>query len=109
MKKTLDNRIVYYNEKGKIHREDGLPAIEFNDGGKLWYNNGEKHRTDGPAVEYSNGYKSYYIKGKRHREDGPAVEFIDGEKWWYLNDIHYSEEEYQKELIKLKLKRLINL
>jgi hypothetical protein len=44
-----------------------------------------------------------------HRTDGPAIEDRDGYKYWYLNDIRYVEEEYQQELIKLKLKRLIEL
>ncbi len=86
MKKTLDNRIVYYNEKCKIHREDGLPTVEYNNGDRKCYINCRKHRTDGPVVEWINGYKS-----------------------WYLNDIRYTEEEFNQELIKLKLKRLINL
>ena len=70
---------------------------------------GQYHRIDGPAVEYSNGSKEWYINGKRHREDGPAIEWNDGDKSWYLNDIEYSEEEFNQEIIKLKLKRLVKL
>ena len=70
---------------------------------------GQLHRTDGPAVEFSNGGEAWYINGKRHREDGPAVEYNYGEKSWYLNDIYYTEEEFHQELIKLKLKRLVQL
>ena len=109
MKKNFNNRVVYYNKKEEIHREDGLPAVEYNNGDRTWYINGRKHRTDGPAVEWINGYKSWYINGKRHREDGPAIEHSDGDKSWYLNDIKYTEEEFNQEIIKLKLKRLINL
>jgi hypothetical protein len=55
-------------------------------------------------VEYRNE------KGSFHRLDGPAIEYSDGDKWWYLNDTRYfSEQEYQNELIKLKLERLINI
>lgn len=32
-------------------REDG-PAVEFDDGTKLWMTDGVLHRTDGPAVEH---------------------------------------------------------
>ena len=79
------SRVEYKNEKGSFHRLDG-PAIEDND------------------------YRSWWINGKRHREDGPAIEWYDGDKWWYLNDTRYfSEQEYQNELIKLKLERLINI
>ncbi len=70
---------------------------------------GQYHRTDGPAVEYSNGSKEWWINGKLHRENGPAIILGNGVKWWFLNDIEYSEEEYQEELIKLKLERLKNL
>jgi hypothetical protein len=70
---------------------------------------GQYHRTDGPALIWSDGGKEWLINGKRHREDGPAVEWDDGIKSWYLNGIEYTEDQYHQELIKLKLKRLINL
>ena len=70
---------------------------------------GQYHRLDGPAIEYINGDKSWWINGKRHREDGPAVEFGNGSKYWFLNDIEYSEDQFHQEIIKLKLKRLIEL
>ena len=70
---------------------------------------GRYHKTDGPAIEYTNGGKEWYINGKYHREDGPAVEYNDGGKYWYLNGKEYSEDQYQHEIIKLKLKRLVEL
>ena len=70
---------------------------------------GQLHRVDGPAVEYINGNKYWFINGKRHREDGPAIEYNNGNKSWFLNDIRYSEEEFHQELIKIKLKRLVEL
>ncbi len=70
---------------------------------------GRYHKTDGPAIEYTNGGKEWYINGKYHREDGPAVEFSNGSKLWYLNGINYTEEEFHQEIIKLKLKRLVEL
>ena len=78
---------------------------------KTLYKNesGELHRLDGPAVDWYDGTKSWFINGKRHREDGPAVEHIDGYKEWWLNDKPYSEDQYHQELIKLKLKRLVQL
>ncbi len=70
---------------------------------------GQLHRTDGPAVE-NNFIKIWYINGNKHREDGPAIEYSDGYKRWFLNDMEYSEEEeFKQEVIKLKLKRLVNL
>jgi hypothetical protein len=70
---------------------------------------GKLHRTNGPAVEFNSGTKHWFINGKFHREDGPAVESINGDRWWYLNNIGYTEDQYHQELIKLKLKRLVQL
>ena len=33
-------------------------------GFKSWYFNGKRHRTDGPALEYSDGSKEWYINGE---------------------------------------------
>ena len=53
-----------------------------------------RHREDGPAIEWHDGGKMWYLNGKRHREDGPAVEYADGTKVWYLNDQFLTEEEF---------------
>lgn len=68
--------------------------VEYDNGDKLWYLNGERHREDGPAVEYSNGEKSWYLNGEKHREDGPAVERANGDKEWFINGKKISEEEF---------------
>lgn len=70
---------------------------------------GKLHSIDGPAIEWSNGDKWWCINGLRHREDGPAMEYSDGRKLWFLDNIEYTEEEYNQEVIKLKLKRLKQL
>jgi hypothetical protein len=86
----------YRNEKGKLHRADGLPAVERANGDKEWYVNGKYHRDGGlPAIEYINGDKYWWVNGKRHREtplggsEGvgglPAVEYSSGDKYWYVN------------------------
>jgi hypothetical protein len=49
-------------------------------GTKVWYLNGQYHRTDGPAVEFADGGKGWYLNGQCHRTDGPALEFADGSK-----------------------------
>jgi hypothetical protein len=71
--------------------------------------NGEYHREDGPAIERPNGHKVWYINGKCHREDGPARIFSNGDEWYYLNDKRYSKEDYEVEVAKLKLKRILDL
>ena len=107
-KQKLSNRIEYRNEKGDLHRLDG-PAREYYDGYKSWWINGKVHREDGPAVEWSDGTKKWYINGKLHRENGPAIEHYDGSKQWCLNGDYYTEQQWQQEVIKIKLERLINL
>jgi hypothetical protein len=76
-----------------LHRTDG-PAVEYSDGTKVWYLNGQRHRTDGPAIENSDGYKVWYLNGQRHRTDGPAIEYSNGSKEWYLNGHQMSEEDF---------------
>jgi hypothetical protein len=71
--------------------------VEYSNGDKYWYLNGEYHREDGPAIEYSNGSKEWYLNGKCHRVDGPACEYSKGDKYWYLNGIHYTESEFLKQ------------
>ena len=89
---------IYYKDKEmtKVHREDG-PAIEYANGYKSWYINGNRHREDGPAIEWSDGYKSWFINGKRHREDGPALEWANGGKSWYLDGKEVTEAEFLKQ------------
>ena len=79
--------------------------------GTIYYKNKLNlfHRTDGPAVEYTDGFKSWWINGKQHREDGPAVVFSDGYVEYWLKDRSYSKEEWETEVIKLKLNRIKDL
>ncbi len=85
IKKEFPNVTEYYNEQGLLHR------------------------TDGPAREYVDGSKEWYINGIRHREDGPAIEWINFCKSWYLYGNYYSEDEWEQELSKIKLKRILDL
>lgn len=78
-----------------LHRTDG-PAVEYADGDKEWYVNGELHRVDGPAIQYASGTKEWWMHGQRHRTDGPAIECASGSKSWYLNGVRYMEKEFEK-------------
>ena len=82
---------------GNIHRTDG-PAIERADGHKCWCLNDQIHRTDGPAIERANGDKSWYQYDQLHRIDGPAVEYASGTKEWWLNGQRLSEKEFHDRL-----------
>jgi len=83
----------YYSdaEKTILHREDG-PAIEYANGRKDWFLNGQRHRCDGPAIEDPDGYKCWFLNDYIHRENGPAVEWSDGHKDWYLNGERHRED-----------------
>ena len=97
-KKFID-RIEYYDNAGRLHREDG-PAIEYFNGDKYWFIHGTNHRLDGPAIEWTNGTKHWYVNDKLHRIDGPAKEYISNgqviAKHYYLNDVNYSFEEWDR-------------
>lgn len=66
----------------ELHREDG-PAIEYKNGEKHWFLNGEHHRENSPAVEMVDGHQEWFIDGKHHRIGGPAIEYPNGETSWY--------------------------
>lgn len=53
--------MIYLDEDGKFHREDG-PAFDSN-GAQYWYHHGKCHRTDGPAIIHNDGYVEHYING----------------------------------------------
>jgi len=56
-------------------------------GNKQWLNSkNERHRDDGPAIEWIDGTKQWWINGQLHREDGPAIEWAGGKKEWYIKN-----------------------
>jgi hypothetical protein len=80
--------------------------IEFQEVIQYRNEKGHLHRLDGPAYIGLDGVKCWWVNGLRHREDGPAVEYTNGTKYYYLNHKHYTEQEWQEEVIKIKLQRL---
>jgi len=89
----------YKWETDEHHREDG-PALEYANGDKVWFLNGECHREDGPACEGANGTKKWFLNGECHREDGPACEWSDESKSWYLNGKLLSEKQWKAKVNK---------
>ena len=55
-----------YDNPDYFHRLDGLPAVEFADGYKAYWENDKRHRIDGPAIVYSNGDVEYWIEGANY-------------------------------------------
>lgn len=68
-----------WHRKGKLHRENDLPAQEKENGDRIWYRRGKLFREgDNPAVitKGHDGEKEerWYKDGKKHRDnDKPAV------------------------------------
>ena len=81
------------NKEGLYHRING-PAVEANNGAKIWFLHGQLHRTDGSAEECSNGTKQWFLNDKLHREDGPAIEWVNRDKSWYIEGKKLTEEEF---------------
>lgn len=79
----------HYFSNGLRHRTDG-PAIEWHDGSEQWWLNDKIHRADGPAYSCWDGSKSYYKHGLRHRIGGPAVDNINGGKEWWIEGVKFN-------------------
>ena len=86
----------YYNNSGRLHREEG-PAVIWPNGECEWYRNGLRHRDNGPAIEWPDGSKEWYQNGQRHRDGGPAV-LSSVAEYWFLHGVGYSEDEYHTAL-----------
>lgn len=56
--RTYPDLVKYLDEQGRPHRTDG-PAVEFNNGSRIYYVHGVLGRNDGPAIIHANGYTEY--------------------------------------------------
>ena len=86
----VDYECVCWFIKGKkYHRKDG-PALIFDDGIKIWYENDKRHRLNGPAVINQNGWQE--------------------EEFW-IDDTEYEEEDYWQHplVVKNKLSSILNI
>lgn len=75
---------IWLNQRpyGLTHRDDG-PAIEYCNGRKEWWQNGNIHRENGPAIEDAYGNRWWYYRGLFCRVGGPAVELVNGYRAWH--------------------------
>ena len=64
-----------YDQNGKYHSYNDMPALIFPTGSKYWYKHGKLHRdNDFPAVINKSGAKWWCKNGKFHRDNNlPAV------------------------------------
>lgn len=77
------NNKYYYNKYGLFHR-DNDPAVQLDNGTKIWFINGLRHRENQPAVILYNGDKQWWYNGFLHRIDGPAIQYANGNQDWYF-------------------------
>ena len=89
-----NGKIIYRNEHGKLHNENG-PAVVWPDGGKDYYINGELHNENGPAVVESDGKMEFWVNGNLHNENGPAVVWPDGHEEHWMYDFLVSKAEFK--------------
>jgi len=52
------------------------------------------------------GNKRWCQNGQLHRTDGPAIERANGHKEWYIDNIQYTEEEFRKYQLIIKLAKI---
>ncbi len=83
-----DGWIIYKNENGKVHRDDG-PAMIAPNGYQSWYKNDIHHRDNGPAAILPNGTQYWYKNGKLYRKNGPALIWANGIQIWFKNDKYH--------------------
>ena len=101
---------VCKEEKVIENGKEYIVAIYFN-GNKIWYNNKyQYHRLGGlPAVELNDGSKVYWENDTLHRVNGPAVDCIKYKEYWIFNK-EYTEKEYYEIINNTdKLNNLINM
>ena len=75
-------------------------TVTYHDNGDIiWHDESLRlSRRDGPAVEWADGAKSWFVDGELHRLDGPAIERAVGDKMWWIDDKPLSEEEFHAEV-----------
>jgi hypothetical protein len=67
--------VVDFWKDGKVHRDDGGPAMITNRGQCYWVQHGVNTREDGlPTSTFPCGYREWSDGGRLHRDDGPWVE-----------------------------------
>lgn len=96
----------FWFENGTVpHRAGGLPAVEWANGDREWWEHGERHRDGGlPAIveleirtipaNIKGWVHQWYVRGKRHRDGGlPAYDRSDGERMWYVHGKAHRDDD----------------
>jgi len=88
-----NGNVFYFDDDGKFHRDNDLPAIEWKNGTKEWYQHGERSRGPGavegapPAVIGANGSKAWYYDGQQYDPlSGELYDNDDTARWYDDNN-----------------------
>lgn len=98
---SFEDGMKIWFQDGKQHRE-GAPAVTWLNGSEEYWVNGKLHREDGPArslTEAAIPFKAWYINSCAHRLDGPAFEFENGERRWFYEGEEikvFSQQEFEE-------------
>jgi hypothetical protein len=89
-----------------LNNKDIIEIIEYQCA-KVWYKNNLIHRdNDLPAIEFFDGDKEYWEDQKMHRIKGPAIEYKSSNcfAWFYEGKVIdcSSQEEFER-ILKLRL------
>ena len=107
----LVKKYTYNPESMASRSSDGPPYISINRVGTKRYYKDNKftvlHRLDGPAVEYTDGSKFWYKDGEQHRLDGPAVIYANGASYWVVDGNELTSKEVDELKRKLAIKEEI--
>ena len=63
-----DENLTFYFRDPEMtvwHRERGLPACEWHDGDKEYFENNMRHKLDGIAFDFCGFRKFHHLNGKR--------------------------------------------
>lgn len=72
--------------RNKVPRSSNSGIFYYKDGSILSHRDSDKilHRKDGPAIIFNNGDLMWYQDGLLHRSAGPAIEWVSGDSWWFI-------------------------
>lgn len=59
-----DYKAKYWLKPARVFHRENAPAIEYDVGAKIWYNNDVRERLDGPAFDWGDNNKEFFIEGK---------------------------------------------
>jgi hypothetical protein len=80
----LSGVTLHFSKSGKLHRDDGFPAVTYADGKVEYWKNGKLHRDGGrPAIQTVNTNDEWWLK-----DNVDFMHKINVREWWVNNRRH---------------------